>query len=145
MPSKTDNTNGPLAALEDQQTVIAVHSKKPIPFEKAVDQVMAAHKADAARADMDLWKKAPKKLVKDTHEEIEYLQVVGLSKGQRDEVAKALLPAEAESVDDALKGLKSNVYDIANAITLSAQSRPTVDSRLTFEEAAYRYLRRRVN
>ncbi|MAQ18785.1 MAG: hypothetical protein CMN30_28810 [Sandaracinus sp.] len=100
-----------------------------------------------ARGDLDRWRVAVDRLVDSALEEVESLRGLGLSRSDVRAVGQELaasLPAlpsssSAESVVEALRGATTTAFDVANAITATARSKP-VAARLTMEEAGHRYL-----
>ena len=103
-----------------------------------------------ARGDLARWKRSLDVLVDDAFAEVEALRGFGLTGAEIDAVGRALLVDEgvdlsgrdARDVEEALRGRRSDVFHVANAITATAKARP-VASRLSLEESAHRFLVRR--
>ncbi len=100
-----------------------------------------------ARGDIEKWKRAVDVLVESALDEIESLRALGLSNSELHAISRevAALPANTpvETINGALRAAPTTVFDVANAVTSVASTRPTVESRLSLEEVGHRYLSRR--
>lgn len=102
-----------------------------------------------ARGDIERWKRSVDVLMDSALEEIESLRGLGLSSADVQAIGRtladehALLPesASGRTLSEALK-VEVTAFDVANAITATARSRPAA-TRLSMEETGHRYLVRR--
>ena len=104
-----------------------------------------------ARGDIAKWQKATEVLIDSALDEVESLRAFGLGQSEIQAVGRhiaasgALLPASTgnETLTQ-LMTVPTTAFEMANAITATARDRGDVAARLTLEEAAHRYLSRRV-
>lgn len=115
-------------------------------FKDAVPAVVAN-----ARGFAQAMQGAVDRMVDDLLDEVEGLGAFGLTRGERQDVARDVmadrglaLPSDTKAWAETLAGVTGiSVYDVANAVTHQAQTR-SVDRRLDMEEAGGRYMMRRV-
>ncbi|MDH5491428.1 MAG: hypothetical protein OEY14_05695, partial [Myxococcales bacterium] len=101
-----------------------------------------------ARGDIEMWKRAVDVLMDSALEEIESLRGFGLSTADVQAIGRtlaeehALLPesASGRTLSETLR-VEVSAFDVANAITATAQTR-TAPVRLGMEEVGHRYLTR---
>jgi hypothetical protein len=98
----------------------------------------------------DRMRAAVDRLVDDALAEVEGLSAFGFGVTETRAIARDLyadrglaLPTAIDTWADVVRGSPVSVYDVANAITHVAQSRPSVDDRIAYEEAGASYLIRR--
>jgi hypothetical protein len=106
-----------------------------------------------ARGQIEQWRRATEALVDDVFADIENLRMLNLGVGETRAVAGAVLadrklalPADTspETLTELFKSVPDfTVADIANAITATAKAEDT-DRRLQLEEAAHRYMSKKV-
>lgn len=105
-----------------------------------------------ARGDVERWGRAVHTLIDSAREDVEMLRGFGLSTGEVQAVGRTLatnlhaLPESTGTVNVAelLRG-PASVFDIANAITETAQAKESTAARLQLEEVGHRYLVRRTH
>lgn len=101
-----------------------------------------------ARGDIDRWKVSVSRMIDDAFAEVESLRAFGISGSDARAVATTIAieagrdvepGADEREVADMIRGARSTVFDVANAITATAKGRGAA-ARLVLEESAHRYL-----